>query len=161
MKIGRNVRKAENATVVGDVTLGDNVNVWYGAVIRGDIASIEVGTDSNIQENALIHVSKDIPVKIGQRVTIGHAAIIHSATIEDDALIGMGAIVLDGAIIGESAMVGAGALVGPGKVIPPRSLVVGVPGKVVRELTRDEVEANKENANEYLELLNSLPVYKI
>lgn len=156
MKVGLNVKKAENAVVVGDLTLGDNVNIWYNAVIRGDIAPISLGKDTNVQENAVLHVTKDIPLKIGERVTIGHGAIVHSCTIEDDVLIGMGAIILDGARIGKGAMVGAGALVSPGKEIPPNSLVVGVPGKAVRELTATELSANKENIEEYLELAKAL-----
>ena len=134
--------------------------MWYNAVVRGDIAPIRIGKDSNVQENAVIHVSRDIPVSIGERVTIGHGAIIHSCTIEDDVLIGMGATILDGAVVGQGAMIGAGALVGPGKVIPPNSLVVGIPGKVVRELTPEELEANRENIREYLEISSSLPEFK-
>ncbi|HOA91274.1 MAG: gamma carbonic anhydrase family protein [Bacillota bacterium] len=160
MIIGLNVRKAESAVVVGDVVLSDNVSIWYNAVVRGDIAPIRIGKDSNVQENAVIHVSRDIPVSIGERVTIGHGAIIHSCTIEDDVLIGMGATILDGAVVGQGAMIGAGALVGPGKVIPPNSLVVGIPGKVVRELTPEELEANRENIREYLEISSSLPEFK-
>lgn len=160
MRIGVGVKKAESAVVIGDVTLGDNVSIWYNAVIRGDIAPITIGKDSNVQENSVIHVTKDIPVSIGERVTIGHAAIIHSCVIEDNALIGMGATILDGAIIGEGAMVGAGALVGPGKVIPPRHLVVGIPGKAIRELTLEELEANQENISEYLEISSELPDLK-
>ena len=153
MKIGLNVKKAESAQIIGDVELGDNVNIWYNATIRGDIAPIKIG-------NAVIHVTKDIEVEIGQRVTIGHGAILHSCKVEDGALIGMGAIVLDNAVIGKDSMIGAGALVGPGKIIPPNSLVVGVPGKVVRELTKEEIAANNNNVEEYLILSRDLPEYK-
>lgn len=160
MKIGLNVKKAESAQIIGDVELGDNVNIWYNATIRGDIAPIKIGNDTNIQENAVIHVTKDIEVEIGQRVTVGHGAILHSCKVEDGALIGMGAIVLDNAVIGKGSMIGAGALVGPGKIIPPNSLVVGVPGKVVRELTKEEIAANNNNVEEYLILSRDLPEYK-
>ena len=157
MKLGQNVYKAESAVINGEVTLGNNVNVWYNAVIRADIAPICIDCDTNIQENAVLHVTKDLPLKLGKRVTVGHGAILHSCLIEDDVLIGMGAIVLDGAQIGSGSMIGAGALVGPGKVIPPNSLVVGVPGKVVRELTEEEQKSKAENIAEYLLLAKSLP----
>ncbi len=157
MKLGQNVHKAESAVIAGEVTLGNNVNVWYNAVIRADIAPIYIDCDTNIQENAILHVTKDLPLKLGKRVTVGHGAILHSCLIEDDVLIGMGAIVLDGAQIGSGSMIGAGALVGPGKVIPPNSLVVGVPGKVVRELTEEEQRSKAENIAEYLLLAKSLP----
>lgn len=151
------IKKAENAVIIGDVSLAENVNIWYNTLIRGDLAPIFIGRETNIQDNVIIHVTKDIPVRIGSRVTVGHGAILHSCTVLDNALIGMGAIVLDGAIIGEGAMIGAGALVGPNKIIPPRTLVVGIPGKVIRELTSEELKANQENVNEYLEQSKSLP----
>ena len=154
------IKKAENAVIVGDVSLAEDVNIWHNTIIRGDLAPICIGRETNIQDNVIIHVTKDIPVRIGSRVTVGHGAILHSCTVLDNALIGMGAIVLDGAIIGEGAMIGAGALVSPNKIIPPRSLVVGIPGKVIRELTAEELKANQENVKEYLELSMSLPSIK-
>ncbi len=143
----------KTAVIEGDVTIGDNVSVWYGAVLRGDLAPISVGEGSNVQENAVIHVDKNCPVKIGKGVTIGHGAIIHGCTINDNSLIGMGAIVLNGAKIGKNCIIGAGALVTGNTEIPDGSLVIGSPAKVKREVTEAEIEANRENAEEYINLI--------
>ena len=143
----------KTAVIEGDVTIGDNVSVWYGAVLRGDLAPISVGEGSNVQENAVIHVDKNCPVKIGKGVTIGHGAIIHGCTIDDNSLIGMGAIVLNGAKIGKNCIIGAGALVTGNTEIPDGSLVIGSPAKVKREVTKAEIEANRENAEEYINLI--------
>lgn len=143
----------KTAVIEGDVTIGDNVSVWYGAVLRGDLAPISVGEGSNVQENSVIHVDKNCPVKIGKGVTIGHGAIIHGCTIDDNSLIGMGAIVLNGAKIGKNCIIGAGALVTGNTEIPDGSLVIGSPAKVKREVTEAEIEANRENAEEYINLI--------
>lgn len=143
----------KTAVIEGDVTVCDKVSVWYGAVLRGDLAPIFVGEGSNVQENAVLHVDKNCPVKIGKGVTIGHGAIIHGCTIGDNSLIGMGAIVLNGANIGKNCIIGAGALVTGNTQIPDNSLVIGSPGKVKREVTEAEVEANRENAEEYINLI--------
>ena len=143
----------KTAILEGDVTIGDNVSVWYGAVLRGDLAPITVGENSNVQENAVIHVDRNYPVNIGKGVTIGHGAIIHGCTIGDDSLVGMGAIVLNGANIGKNCIIGAGALVTSNTIIPDNSLVIGSPGKVKRELTEEEIKSNKENAEEYVNLI--------
>lgn len=143
----------KTAVIEGDVTVEDKVSVWYGAVLRGDLAPIFVGEGSNVQENAVLHVDKNCPVKIGKGVTIGHGAIIHGCTIDDNSLIGMGAIVLNGANIGKNCIIGAGALVTGNTQIPDNSLVIGSPGKVKREVTEEEIEANKENAEEYINLI--------
>ena len=142
---------APDATIIGRVKIGAHSSVWYHATIRGDINDIEIGEYTNIQDNCVLHVSdaKKPALKIGNKVTVGHSAILHSCTIKDGALIGMGACILDGSEIGEYAVVGAKALVTEGKKIPPRTLAVGVPAKVVRELTDEEVEALKDSANEY------------
>jgi carbonic anhydrase/acetyltransferase-like protein (isoleucine patch superfamily) len=140
------------AIIAGDVTIEDNVSIWFNATIRGDMASITIGKDTNIQDNAVIHVNTNLPTKIGKRCTIGHSAILHACTIEDDCLIGMGAIVLDGATVQKGAMVAAGALVPPGKVVPSGMLAVGSPMKIVRQLTNDEQKANLENMKHYLSL---------
>lgn len=140
------------ATVTGDVTIGENVNIWFCATLRGDMAKVEVGANTNIQDNAVIHTNTGLPTLIGSNVTIGHGAIIHAATIEDEVLIGMGAIVLDGAIVRRGAMVGAGALVPPGKEVAERTLVVGNPLRIVRELTEAELEANQANVRYYVAL---------
>ncbi len=143
---------AENATVVGDVTIADDANIWFGAVIRADKAAITLGTASNIQDNVVLHTSHDHPIIIGDEVSVGHGAILHGCTIEDRTLIGMGAIVLNGAVIGEGCIIGAGALVSEGKKIPSRSLVIGLPGKIVRNVSDEEYAANISNAKGYTEL---------
>ncbi len=125
---------AEGCTVIGDVEIGEGSSVWYGAVVRADFAAIRIGRHCSIQDNVVVHPVVGIPVVIGDRVTVGHGAVLHACRIGSDVLIGMGAIVLDGAVIGEEALVGAVALVPAGTVVPPRSLVLGVPGKVVRQL---------------------------
>jgi carbonic anhydrase/acetyltransferase-like protein (isoleucine patch superfamily) len=141
-----------SAVIAGDVTLADGVNVWHNATIRGDMAPVTIGADTNVQDNAVIHTNDGLPTVIGARVTVGHGAIIHAATIGDDALVGMGSVILDGAVVGAGAMIGAGALVPPRKVIPPRALVVGNPMRIVRELTEDELSHNRRNVERYLEL---------
>lgn len=142
----------DGAHVVDDVTLGDEVSVWYNAVVRGDLEPVTVGERSNIQENSVVHVSTNYPVKIGKNVSIGHNAIIHGCTIEDNVLIGMGAIVLNGAHITKNCLVGAGALVTENKTFPEGSLIIGSPAKAVRELTKEEIKEITENADEYVEL---------
>ena len=126
------------AHVLGDVTLGAHVSVWPTAVLRADTDSITVGNDSNIQDGAIVHVDPGIPCTIGNRVSLGHRAIVHGATIADDCLIGMGAILLNSVQVGSGSIIGAGAVCREGMVVPPNSLVVGVPGKVIRETTDDE-----------------------
>lgn len=139
-RFGAEVFLAPTATVVGDVRLGDRVSVWYGAIIRGDVNTITIGDDSNIQDAAVFHGTLgEWPVVLGRRVSVGHCAMVHGAVIEDDVLIGIGARVLDGTRIGHLSLIGAGALVREGMIVPPRSLVVGVPGVVKRQLTDQEV----------------------
>jgi carbonic anhydrase/acetyltransferase-like protein (isoleucine patch superfamily) len=140
---------APNATVVGDVTLGPKTSVFYGAVLRGDIARIVVGEGTNIQDNAVVHLADDLDAVIGSWCTIGHAAIVHACTIEDECLIGMGATVLDGARVGARSIVGAGAVVTPRTIIPPGSMVLGAPAKVVRPLTEEEQQGLKKWAEKY------------
>lgn len=140
------------AVVMGDVTLGKDVSLWPHAVVRGDIAAVVIGEGSNVQDCAVLHVGVGVPTIVGRGVTIGHNATVHACTVEDDALIGMGATVLDGAVIGAGSIIGAGAVVAPGTIVPPRSLVVGVPGKVRRETTDEELAANHANAEEYIHL---------
>ncbi|HEU4569364.1 MAG TPA: gamma carbonic anhydrase family protein [Gemmatimonadales bacterium] len=125
---------APNAVVLGDVTLGARASVWYGCVIRGDADRITIGEDTNIQDLTMVHVDDGVPCRIGARVGVGHRAIIHGCTIEDECLIGMGAIVLNRAVIGTGSVVAAGAVVPEGMVVPPGSLVMGVPGRVVRKV---------------------------
>ncbi len=141
---------ADSARVTGDITLQNDVNVWYGTVMRGDVEAINIGARTNIQDNSVVHTSNGYPCKIGEDVTVGHGAIIHGATIEENCLIGMGAIVLDGVHIEKNVIIGAGALIPPGKRIAANSLVVGSPGKVVRELTEEEISGIKKSAENYV-----------
>jgi carbonic anhydrase/acetyltransferase-like protein (isoleucine patch superfamily) len=144
---------APTAALVGDVTLGEGASIWFGASLRGDVHWIEVGAQSNVQDNATVHVSRGThPCLIAERVTVGHNAVVHGCTIEDDCLIGMGAIVLDGAVVGAGSTVGAGALVTMNTVIPPRSMVLGSPARVVRPLSDEEVERNRANAVHYVRM---------
>ena len=147
---------APGAVVTGDVTLGADVSVWYGAVIRGDVNSIRIGRGSNVQDGAVLHVTRDLfDTEVGDEVTIGHRAVVHACRVCDGALIGIGAIVLDDAVIGEGALVGAGAVVTPGTVVPPRSLVVGTPARVIRTLDESESQLQRERALHYVELARS------
>lgn len=141
---------AADADIIGEVKLEERCSVWFHAVLRGDVGAISIGEGSNVQDNATIHCSADHPVTLGKNVTVGHNAIVHGATIKDNVLIGMGAIVLDGAVIGENSIIGAGALVGGGKEIPPNSLVLGVPGKVIRTVSAEEAEGIRQNAVHYI-----------
>lgn len=145
----------EGAIVAGDVIIHANVNVWYNVTIRGDMAAIVIGENTNIQDNAVIHVNTLTPTTIGKNVTIGHGAIIHGATVGDHALIGMGAILLDHSVVEPYAMVAAGCLVPPGKVVPSKMLAVGNPMKIVRELKESELSGNQENIEAYLSLASS------
>jgi len=129
---------ADSARVVGNVALGARASVWFGAAIRGDIEPIAIGEESNIQDNAVLHLADDFPCIVGRRVTVGHSANVHACIVGDECLVGMGATILDGAVIGEQCLVGAHALVTPGTRIPPGSMVLGTPAKVVRPLTSEE-----------------------
>jgi carbonic anhydrase/acetyltransferase-like protein (isoleucine patch superfamily) len=140
------------AVVAGDVEIGADSSVWFGSVVRGDVHAIRVGARTNLQDHCVVHVTRDLqPAWIGDEVTVGHRATVHGCTVRDGALIGIAAVVLDGAEVGEEALVAAGALVPPGAKIPARSLAVGVPARVVRVLTADEIRAQRERALEYVE----------
>ena len=139
---------APNATVVGEVILGNHVNIWYGAVLRGDSGAITVGDGTNIQDNAVVH-EKTV---IGKNCTIGHGAIVHGCTVGDGCVIGMGAIVLTGAVLGENCLVGAGAVVTGKTVAPAGSLLLGSPAKAVRPLTPEEINENLHSAEHYIAL---------
>ncbi|WP_280834240.1 gamma carbonic anhydrase family protein [Mycolicibacterium frederiksbergense] len=143
---------APNATMAGRVSLAAGANVWYGATLRAEFEPIEVGENSNIQDGVTVHVDPGFPCRIGAGVTVGHNVVLHGCTVEDDSLVGMGAVVLNGAVIGAGSLVAAGAVVPQGMVVPPRSLVAGVPAKVRRELTDDEVGHNRTNAQAYTHL---------
>ena len=140
---------APDANVIGRVILESAVSVWFGATLRGDNEPITIGEGSNIQENCVIHTDMGYPATVGRNCTIGHKAMLHGCTIGDEALIGMGATILNGAVIGEGCIIGAGALVAEGKIIPPGSLVMGIPGKIIRELGDDARQKNIESATHY------------
>ena len=146
----------KTASVIGQVTLGANVSVFPCAVLRGDIAAITVGENSNIQDNAVLHVNYDAPCQIGAGVSVGHGAVVHGSKIGDNVIIGMNAVVMESEI-GPNCIIGAGAVVPAGKNIPAGSLVMGVPAKVVRPLDEDEVNGILQNAREYAK---SIPLYK-
>jgi gamma-carbonic anhydrase len=141
---------ADTATVRGNVTLGEEVSIWFSAVIRGDEAPVTVGPRTNVQDGAILHVSRGFPCIVGSDVTIGHGAIVHGCTVEDGALIAMHATVLDGAHIGAGAMVGAGAVVAPGTQVPPHTLVLGVPAKIVGPLDEAKQQYLKLAAANYV-----------
>ncbi|AOW91667.1 gamma carbonic anhydrase family protein [Rhodococcus sp. WMMA185] len=143
---------APTATVIGAATIGAEASVWYGAVLRADCDSIALGEGSNIQDGVAVHCDPGFPVTVGRNVSVGHNAVLHGCTVEDGALVGMGATVLNGAVVGTGSLIAAGALVLAGTQIPPRSLVAGVPAKVRRELTDDEVAKNEGNAAVYRHL---------
>lgn len=142
---------AASADLIGRVRIGPEASVWYNTTLRGDIHEIEVGPRSNVQDNAVLHVESNRGCYLGELVTIGHGAIVHACTVSDEVLIGMGATVLDGAVIGERSIIGANALVTMNMDIPPGSLVLGSPGKVVRQLSREEQKEVKVWAQKYVE----------
>jgi carbonic anhydrase/acetyltransferase-like protein (isoleucine patch superfamily) len=146
---------APTATITGDVTLGEETGIWFGAVLRGDRDRIEIGAGSNIQDNAVVHTSKGFPARIGREVSVGHGAILHGCTIGDRVLVGMGAIVMNGAVVGEDSIIAAGAVVTEGTTIPPGSVVMGVPAKVVKQATPGQKENIRKNAGSYIELAKS------
>lgn len=143
---------AESADLLGDVTLEEGSSIWYGAVARGDINSIKIGKFTNIQDNVSLHNEADTPLIIGDYTNIGHNAVVHGCTIGNNCLIGMGAIILNRAVIGDNCLIGAGALVTEGMVIPPNSLVMGIPAKVRRTLTEEEIAGIRDNALRYNKL---------
>lgn len=144
---------APNATLLGDVTIGEDASVWYNTVLRGDINRIAVGRGSNIQDGSVLHLSAEYGCLIGAYVTVGHMAMLHACTIGDECLIGMGAIILDGAEIGERSIIGAGALVTQERKIPPGSMVLGSPAKVVRSLSLEEQSGLREWAERYVRII--------
>ncbi len=141
---------APNASVIGDVVIGEDCSVWFGATLRGDNERISIGAGANIQDGATLHTDPGFPLEVGRDCTIGHSAILHGCTIADGALVGMGAIILNGAKIGRSCLVGAGALVTEGKEFPDRSLIVGSPAKAVRALDDAGVESLRRSAANYV-----------
>jgi len=152
-RLGARVFVAETAAIIGDVEVGDDSSIWFGAVLRGDVHRIRIGARTNIQDNCTFHVTTGMwPVSLADEVTVGHSAVVHGCTVERGALIGMGSRVLDGAVVGERALVAAGAVVGEGMHVPPRTLVAGVPAKVKRELTAEELARLEMSWRHYVEL---------
>jgi carbonic anhydrase/acetyltransferase-like protein (isoleucine patch superfamily) len=125
---------APSAVLLGDVTVGADSSVWYAAVVRGDMASIRIGDQTNLQDGVIVHVDEGMPCTIGNRIGVGHRAILHGCTVEDESLVGMGSTLLNGVIVGRGSVIAAGSLLREGMVVPPGSLVMGVPGRVVREV---------------------------
>ena len=148
---GKDVFIAPTATVIGDINLGDEVSIWFGAVLRGDSDKISVGARSNVQDNAVIHCDPNEPAIIGEECIVGHCAIVHGAKLANNVLVGMNATVLNNAEIGEFSIIGANALVTAGTIIPPYSLVLGAPAKVVKTLTEEQVVGIKKNAEVYVQ----------
>lgn len=141
---------ADSAQVMGDVVLGEDASVWFGAVVRGDTATIRIGRGTNIQDASVLHADTGKPLTIGDHVTVGHQVMLHGCTIGDESLIGIGAIVLNGAKIGKNCLVGAGALVTEGKEFPDGSMIIGSPAKAVRQLTPEQIEGLKLSAQHYI-----------
>lgn len=149
--IAPNAHIAQNATVIGEVTVGSDCSIFYGAVLRGDDAAIFVGDETNIQDNVVVHCSAGNPTVIGKGVTVGHGAIVHSCTVGDNSLIGMGAIVMDNAQVGRNCIIGAGSLVPGGMVIPDGSVAFGNPAKIRREMSAEDIDGNRLSAAGYVE----------
>ena len=143
---------APGATLVGEVSVGRNASVWFNATVRGDMEPIAIGAESNVQDACVVHVDRGRPTRIGDRVTLGHGAIVHASVVEDDVLVAMKAVVLSGCHIGRHCLVGAGAVIPEGTRVPAGSLVLGVPGRVVRPLRTDEIDRIHANARAYVEL---------
>lgn len=145
---------AQNSSVIGDVAIGKDCGIWFGAVLRGDENSIIIGDETNIQDNAVLHGDSEYTVELGDGVTVGHGAIVHGCKIEENCLVGMGSIILNGAKIGKNTIIAAGSLVSQNKEIPEGVLVVGVPGRILRKLTENEIESLQESRRNYVELKN-------
>lgn len=149
--LGRDVFVAESASVIGDVHLGDEASVWFGAVLRGDYCPIRVGARTNVQDGVVLHIAAGSgPTTIGDDVTIGHSAVVHACSVGHRCLIGIGSVILDGAVVGDESFVAAGTLVTPRTVVPPRSFVLGRPSKVVRPVTDAELASIRESASDYV-----------
>lgn len=142
---------ADNAEVMGDVRLGENVSIWFNTTLRGDNDPITIGDGTNIQDGSVLHTDEGVPLTIGRNVTVGHMVMLHGCSIGDESLIGIGAIVLNGAKIGRNCLVGAGALVTEGKEFPDGSMIIGSPAKVVRQLTPEQMEGLRYSAQHYID----------
>lgn len=160
-KIDLNVFVAPSADIIGDVWIGEGSSIWFGAVLRGDVNTIRIGKNTSIQDRSVVHVthytrddkSDGFPTTVGNNVTVGHSVTLHGCTIEDACLIGMGSTILDGAIIGKESIVAAGSLVTRNKIFPPRSMIMGNPAKVIRELCDEEVASLYKSADNYVKFM--------
>lgn len=153
--IHKSVKVFEGARITGNVDIGQQSSVWFNSVLRGDVEPISIGSSSNIQDNCVLHSSKDYPLKIADFVSVGHAAVLHGCTVDENSLIGMNSTVLNGAHIQKNSIVAAGAVVTQGKEFPEGSLIMGVPAKAVRTLKEEEIESIKENALRYVKASRS------
>jgi carbonic anhydrase/acetyltransferase-like protein (isoleucine patch superfamily) len=153
-QIGKNCFIAPNATIIGDVIIGDNCSIWFGTVVRGDVNSITIGNYTNIQDNSVVHCSTNKPTTIENNVTIGHGTLVHACYIKDNALIGNRSVIHDFAVVNEYALVGAGAVVTDKTVVSPKTLVTGIPAKFKRDLSDKDIEKIVWNNKRYLELKN-------
>ncbi|PKL23786.1 MAG: gamma carbonic anhydrase family protein [Spirochaetae bacterium HGW-Spirochaetae-3] len=151
---------AWNAEVAGDAVIGEGSSVWFGVTVRADIAEVRIGAGSNLQDGTVVHVNVDVPCIVGDNVTVGHRAILHGCVVGDDCLIGMGAVLLNGSEIGPGSIVGAGSLVTQGKRFPARSMIMGSPARLVREVSDEEYEHNLANAREYVRLAREARGYR-
>ncbi len=158
--IAKNVFLAPGCQLIGDVQVKKDANIWPNAVIRADLAPTLIGSRTNIQDNCTLHVDTETPLILGDNITVGHGAILHGCKIEDNCLIGMGATILNNAVIGRETIIGAGALIPEGKEIPSHSLVIGVPGKVVRKLTEEEINNLQKSADHYVQIAARYSVQK-
>ena len=149
-KLDPNSWVASNSVVIGKVELKKDSNIWFNVTLRGDVEPITVGEGSNVQDGSVVHSDPGCPVIIGKNVTIGHLVMLHGCVIEDDCLIGIGSTILNKAKIGKNSIIGANALITENKVIPERSLVIGSPGKIIRQVTEEEIKSIKENAEHYV-----------
>jgi carbonic anhydrase/acetyltransferase-like protein (isoleucine patch superfamily) len=153
-RIGRNVFLAPNATLIGDVVIGDNSSIWFGAVLRGDEGQIIIGSETNVQDNAVLHTTHENPTRLDDRVTIGHGALLEGCHIEEGVVIGMGAVILQGAVVGARSLVAAGSVVGRNAVIPTGTLAAGAPAVVKKELSGIALESVKTSSAAYVKLAN-------
>ena len=140
---------ASNATIIGDVTLEKNTSIWFNATLRGDVENIHIGEGSNVQDGSVLHTDPGYPLKIGKNVTIGHLVMLHGCSVDNNSLIGIGAVILNNAKIGKNCIIGAKALIAENNEIPDNSLVVGIPGKIIRQTTKEEIKLIEENAIRY------------
>lgn len=155
--VHHSVKTFPGSHIIGNVTIGQNSSIWYNAILRGDIEPIIVGNFSNIQDNCVVHSSRNYPVELGDYVSVGHAAVLHGCKIGDNVLVGMNATILNGAEIGENSIIGAGAVVTEGKKFPPGSLIIGLPAKTVRSLSKEQITSIKDNAKRYVNLSGNSP----